>query len=130
MHQVLPSAVGARYRRETEHADSVAATVKTYYLNTGKLASQQGFANLRKGVPNGVSEWWYPSGQLQMHEQYVHGRRVGELRTYYPSGQLKRTTPRMISLPLANALPKTVRLFPSSSLSRCPCTPRATAAAG
>ncbi|WP_051718500.1 energy transducer TonB [Hymenobacter sp. IS2118] len=90
MRRVLPGDVGAHYRRETEYTDSVAATVKTYSVATGKLTSQQGFANLRKGVPNGVSEWWYPAGQLHIHEEYALGRRVGELRTYYPSGQLKR----------------------------------------
>ena len=89
-HQVLSSETGARYRRETEFADSITATVSTYYLATGKLASRQGFANLRKGVPDGLSESWYPNGQLQMHAEYRQGRRTGELRTYYATGQLKR----------------------------------------
>lgn len=89
-HQVLPGETGARYRRETEFADSVRATVSTYYIATGKLASRQGFANLRKGVPDGLSEQWYPNGQLQRLEEYRQGRRTGELRTYYSTGQLKR----------------------------------------
>jgi protein TonB len=89
-NQVLPSEVGARYRRETEYSDSVAATVKIYHLATGKLGSQQGFSNLRTGVPSGLSEWWYPSGQLHFHMEYLLGRRTGELRSYYPNGQLKR----------------------------------------
>lgn len=88
--QVLPSAAGAHYRRETEYTDSVAATVKTYSLATGKLTSRQELANVRKGVLGGLWEDWYPSGQLHMHQEFVHGRRAGELRTYYPSGQLKR----------------------------------------
>ncbi|AMJ65682.1 hypothetical protein AXW84_09765 [Hymenobacter sp. PAMC 26628] len=89
-HQVLLNEVGARYRRETEFSDSITATVSTYYLATGKLASRQAFANLRKGVPDGISEQWYPNGQLRMHADYRQGRRTGELRTYYSTGQLKR----------------------------------------
>ncbi|MBF9220390.1 TonB family protein [Hymenobacter ruricola] len=87
---VLPSALGARYRRETEYADSVQATVKTYALATDKLASLQTYGHLRKGVLSGVWEEWHPSGQLESHAEYLNGRRTGEMRTYYPSGQLKR----------------------------------------
>jgi protein TonB len=87
---VLPTAQGARYRRETEYADSVAATVKTYALATGKLASLQTYGHLRKGVLSGVWEAWHPNGRLESHAEYLNGRRTGEMRTYYPSGQLKR----------------------------------------
>ncbi|MFD2717723.1 TonB family protein [Hymenobacter monticola] len=87
---VLPTAQGARYRRETEYADSVQAAVKTYALATGKLTSSQMYGHLRKGLLSGVWEEWYPSGQLESHAEYLHGRRTGEMRTYYPSGQLKR----------------------------------------
>jgi protein TonB len=88
-YRVLPDETGARYRRETEYADSIAATEKIYYL-TGQLSSQRSFSNLRKSVPSGVWEEWYPSGQLHTHAEYLNGRRTGEMRTYYPSGQLKR----------------------------------------
>ena len=89
-YQVLGSAAGARYRRETEPADSVGGTLKIYNQASGKLVTQQGYAHLRKGVLQGVWENWYPTGQLHMHQEFALGRRVGELRTYYPSGQLKR----------------------------------------
>jgi protein TonB len=89
-YRVLPSQAGARYRSETEHADSVVGTVKIYSVATGKLASQQEYANLRRRIPTGVWESWYPSGQLQTHAEYLNGRRVGELRMYHPGGQLKR----------------------------------------
>lgn len=88
-YHVLPGEAGARYRRETEYTDSVGAVVKTFSL-AGRRVSQQSFSNVRKGVPNGVSEWWYPDGQLRMHQEFRQGQYVGELRTYYPSGQLKR----------------------------------------
>lgn len=87
---VLPGEAGAHYRRETEYADSAGATIKTYYLPSGKLCSQQGYDDVRKGRPHGLSEWWYPNGQLHIHEEFEHGRSVGELRLYYPNGQLKR----------------------------------------
>lgn len=87
---VLPGELNARYRRDTEYVDSVGGSEKSYYLPTGRLASQQAFDNLRKRVPHGVSEWWYPGGQLRMHEEFLHGKMVGELRMYYPGGQLKR----------------------------------------
>lgn len=89
-HTVISTAIGARYRRETEYTDSVGGTVKIYYLPSGWLSSQQGFENLRTGKPHGLSEWWYPDGRLHIHEEFEHGKSVGELRLYYPSGQLKR----------------------------------------
>ena len=64
--------------------DSLAGTMKTYYL-TGKLASQQESGHVRKSVLTGVSEWWYPSGQLRLHQEFCQGRSVGELRMYFPA---------------------------------------------
>lgn len=89
-YRVLPDQAGARYRRETEHADSVVGIVRIYSVATGKLDNQQEYANLRRRIPTGVWESWYPTGQLQTHAEYLNGRRVGELRMYYPGGQLKR----------------------------------------
>lgn len=88
-YAVLPSAVGARYRRETAYADSVAGTVRTYFLD-GKLRSVSPQEHLRKGIAHGTFEEWHPNGQLHAHEVFAHGQRVGELRMYYASGQLKR----------------------------------------
>ena len=86
---VLPSATGARYRRETEWRDSTAGEVRDYYLS-GQIQSREEFANVRTRDYHGVSEYFAKSGQLLTHAEFDHGQRNGELRLYYPSGQLKR----------------------------------------
>ncbi|MBC8083853.1 MAG: TonB family protein [Hymenobacter sp.] len=85
----LPSEVGARYRRETEYMDSTAAVVRTFFM-TGKPQSLRSYAHLRKCIMDGLSETWYDNGQLHFHEEFEHGKRSGELRSYYATGQLKR----------------------------------------
>ena len=86
---VLPSATGARYRRETEYADSVSGEVRDYYLS-GQLQSREHLENFRKHTLHGLSESWYPDGQPEWHKEYAHGEPKGEQRLYYPTGQLKR----------------------------------------
>ena len=86
---VLPSATGARYRRETEWRDSTAGEIRVYYLN-GQLQRREQLEHLAKQIPNGIDESFEKDGQLTMHAEFTHGRRTGELRTYYPGGQLKR----------------------------------------
>lgn len=86
---VLSSAVGARYRRETEWRDSTAGEIRMYYLN-GQLQRRQQLEHLAKQIPSGVDESFDKNGQLTMHAEFTHGHRTGELRTYYPSGQPKR----------------------------------------
>lgn len=88
-HAVISTATGAHYRRETEYADSVRGVVREFTL-IGQLLSQSHFDNLRLHTLDGVSESWWPGGQLRMREEYARGKRVGELRLYYASGQLKR----------------------------------------
>lgn len=87
---VLPSAHGAVYRRETEQQDSVRGIVRDFYLDGRRESVSE--VEFRKGVPlpNGTAESWHPNGQLSHHQEYAHGQRVGEMRLYYPSGQLKR----------------------------------------
>ena len=88
---VLPSEVGARYRRETEHLDSVQSVIRTYGLN-GKLLNT-GEYELRRNkdnISNGTYESWFGNGQLSHHEEFEHGNRVGEMRIYYRNGQLRR----------------------------------------
>lgn len=85
---VLPSEVGARYYRETVYTDSIAGTVKDFYLS-GKLQSNGTFDHVRKLEPHGTLETWYESGQLESRSTYTHSTPV-ELFTYYPTGQLKR----------------------------------------
>lgn len=86
---VLPGEYGAFYRRETEHLDSVQGIVRTYFLD-GRRQSV-GEAELRKSaIYNGTFESWSDNGQLSHHEEFEHGKRVGEMRLYYRNGQLKR----------------------------------------
>lgn len=86
---VLPGEAGAFYRRETEHLDSVQGVVRTYFLD-GRRQSV-GEAELRKAaIYNGTFESWFGNGQLSHHEEFAHGKRVGEMRLYYRNGQLKR----------------------------------------
>jgi protein TonB len=86
---VLSSAVGARYRRETEWRDSTAGEVRDYYL-TGGLQAKGFFENVRKEIAHGVLETWYASGQLQSSAEFDHGKYNGEVREYYATGKLKR----------------------------------------
>ena len=88
-HTVITTAIGARYRRETEYADSVRGVVREFAL-TGQLLRESHFDNLRTRHLDGRSESWWPNGQLRVREEYAHGKRVGELRVYYVTGQLRR----------------------------------------
>lgn len=85
---MLPSAVGARYRRETEYRDSTAGVVRDYYLS-GQLQSREEFEHVRKRRYDGPSEYFYESGQLKEHAEYAHGQRNGEFRFYFPDGRLQ-----------------------------------------
>jgi protein TonB len=87
--QVIPTAAGAYYRRETEYTDSVGGVMRDYFLN-GKLQSIGTFDHIRKNIAHGTFENWYPNGQLKWHQESVHGKKEGETRLYYSSGQLKR----------------------------------------
>lgn len=87
---VLPSATGAMYRRETEWRDSTAGVVRDYFFSNDQLQSREEFDNIRKRSYHGVSEYFDKNGHLLTHAEYADGRRNGELRRYYPSGQLKR----------------------------------------
>jgi protein TonB len=86
---VLPSAVGATYRRETEQLDSVKGIVRTYYLD-GRRSSVSEVELRKEPIPNGMYESWFDNGQLNSHEVFEHGKRVGDMQLYYRSGQLKR----------------------------------------
>lgn len=86
---VLPSATGAKYRRETEWRDNTAGEVREYYLSNGQLRSRQQYENIRLGMGHGVAETWTATGQLLARSEQSHGKPIGELLLYYPSGQLK-----------------------------------------
>lgn len=86
---VLPSATNARYRRETEYVDSVGGVMRDYYLS-GNLQSVGTFDHFRKKIYNGTFETFFADGKVESHAEFEHGKQVGELRIYYPAGQLKR----------------------------------------
>lgn len=88
-HTVIATATGARYRRDTEYADSVRGVVREFTL-AGQLVHQSHYENLRTRQLDGLAEGWWPNGRPCVHEEYVHGKRLGELRLYYENGQLKR----------------------------------------
>jgi protein TonB len=87
---VLPSATGAMYRRETEWRDSTAGVVRDYFFSNDQLQSREEFAHIRKRTYHGISEYFDKNGHLLTHAEYTNGQRYGELRRYYPTGQLKR----------------------------------------
>ena len=86
---VLPSTVGAKYRRETEYRDSTAGEVRDYYLS-GQLQSRGSYENIRRNIIHGAYDTWYVTGQLQGHTTSVHGQLDGEQLYYYPEGRLQR----------------------------------------
>jgi protein TonB len=86
---VLPSADGAVHRRETQYTDSVGAVVRLFYLS-GKRCTVKNFEHLPKGILHGTWDNWFENGQLSYHANYEHGKIRGEMRLYYPNGQLKR----------------------------------------
>lgn len=86
---VLPSAVGATFRRETEQLDSVKGIVRTFYLD-GRRSSVSEVELRKEPIPNGTYESWFDNGQLDCHEVFEHGKRVGDMQLYYRNGQLKR----------------------------------------
>ena len=88
-HTVVNTATGARYRREIEYADSVRGTAREFTL-AGQLVHVSHYKNLRTKRLDGVAESWWPNGQLSVHEEYTHGKRLGEMRLYYEDGTLKR----------------------------------------
>lgn len=50
----------------------------------GRTLARSAISN---GVPNGVSEGWYPNGQLQIREHFVAGVSHGQRERWHPSGQ-------------------------------------------
>ena len=87
---VLPSAAGAKYRRETEYTDSTAGTVRDYYLRNGQLQSRGTYEHIRREIIHGAYDMWYETGQLETHTTSQHGKLEGEQLAYYPDGRLQR----------------------------------------
>ncbi|UOQ95974.1 TonB family protein [Hymenobacter sp. 5317J-9] len=87
---VLPTEVGAVEKRVTTYRDTLSATVRTYYLPSGKAKLFAPYADMRHALRHGTVSEFYESGQLRFQATYVAGKLVGDLLTYYPDGILKR----------------------------------------
>ncbi|WP_161599575.1 energy transducer TonB [Hymenobacter nivis] len=79
----------AAYRIETLRTDSSRAVVRRYAA-TGALQAYTPYLDLGRGLVHGTRTTWYENGQLCTKEEYIGGRRQGELLAYYPDGTLKR----------------------------------------
>ena len=89
MGTCLPSAIGARYRRETMYRDAKAGTVKRFYLS-GKLCEYTAYASIPDEVRHGVRMVYYETGQISVSERYSASLLEGERLMYYPTGVVKR----------------------------------------
>lgn len=85
----LPGPDSAAYRVETLRTDSSRAVVRRYAA-TGALQAYTPYLDLGRGVVHGTRTTWYEDGRLCTKEEYLGGRRQGELLAYYPDGTLKR----------------------------------------
>ncbi len=63
--------------------------IKRSYTVLGKLISEIHLDN--RGVRNGTSKTWYPSGQLKSSAYYIAGKVDGQVLTYWEGGELKRS---------------------------------------
>jgi hypothetical protein len=61
LFEVLPSSVGAHYRREITYTDSTGGVMRDYYLS-GQLQSSGTFDHVRRFSVHGVLETWYEAG--------------------------------------------------------------------
>ena len=90
----LPGGPAGAYgydRIERHDSASISWRTRRYVLATGRLVLQQFWKGEAPGyVLEGGSREWYESGQLKEEVQYRDGQLVGELRTYYASGQRRR----------------------------------------
>lgn len=63
--------------------------ISTYY-KSGKLRSTGHYSSVKSAIPDGEFHSFYESGQKKTIENYEKGRLSGQLKTYYPNGQLRR----------------------------------------
>lgn len=85
----LPSAEGAVEWSESVYQDSIRGVVQWYYAS-GQLKWRSEYENIRRNIGHGIGEMWYESGQLHIREHITHGKKDGELLSYYSNGTLKR----------------------------------------
>jgi protein TonB len=92
-HQAtLPSAAGTGYYGVLQRLDSASLNwhLGRYTVPTNRLVLEQFFVGVVPQQLEGRSREWYTSGQLQEKVLYHKNRVVDTLRTYYPSGKLRR----------------------------------------
>ncbi|NRS88310.1 hypothetical protein HNQ02_001224 [Flavobacterium sp. 7E] len=85
----LPTAQDATYYSTYEDTKKGTNRV-TYYIDGTKRNSNQ-FSDIKKGIKNGKSEYWFKSGVKESAEFYVNNKLEGKQTRYYESGQLKRS---------------------------------------
>jgi protein TonB len=85
----LPTPLGSAYWLQTTYIDSVSGVVRRCYPS-GKLKEYIPYASLRDRIVYGVVTSWYKDGQMQTKEEYILGRRQGQMLVYYPNGALQR----------------------------------------
>lgn len=85
----LASDQDAEYRLETEYTDSIGGAQRKYTPDNHLLKVMR-FSNLRNRILHGITEEYYPSGQLELLATYNQGKLEGELVRYHPNGQLQR----------------------------------------
>lgn len=93
-HQVpLPTVDGAGFYDVFQRLDSAGLNwhLRRYTLPAKGLVLEQFFTGpLPLQILEGASREWYASGQLREEVLYHKNRVVDTLRTYYPSGKLRR----------------------------------------
>jgi protein TonB len=85
----LPTPLGSAYWLQTIYIDSVSGVIRRCYPS-GKLKEYIPYASLRNRIVYGVVTSWYEDGQMQTKEEYIWGRRQGQMLVYYPNGALQR----------------------------------------
>ncbi len=74
---------------ETKFRDSLSGMVWVYYPS-GQLKEFIPYGDVRQRIIYGTLSNWYENGAVRSKEDFVMGKRHGDLLTYYPDGTLKR----------------------------------------
>jgi len=65
-------------------------TVSKMFFTSGKLYSEQQFADYKKRVKNGSFKRWYENGQLEFECYYIENKLNGTVSSYWENGNAKR----------------------------------------
>ncbi|OGX85135.1 hypothetical protein BEN47_02030 [Hymenobacter lapidarius] len=77
------------YCVETTFRDSLSGMMRVYYPS-GKLKQFVPHGDVRRRIIYGTLSNWYENGAMRSKEDFVMGKRHGDLLTYYPDGTPKR----------------------------------------